>query len=211
MWEQSDSWNISEGTSWWVSQRSSTQEPSEPLWEQQHSQPFQNSSPFYICLDFTSWLKKLPKFRSLDISSSSTFSSAHLCSTISSASHSLWDTHTYLWNSTPVLLEPLTGSSSHLEGLVGVRGHRHGSTGHLLLHEAGLVGSYKENQTVTWSWSHFLSVTRLLWTRHLWKDFTFYNRNDFLKVKYSTSFLDFYFSSKTQMINFPKLFSRSSR
>lgn len=157
MREQSDSWNISEGTSWLVSQTSSAQEPSELLWEQQRSRPFHNSSPLYICLDFTSWLKKFPKFKSLDISSSSTFSSAHLCSTISSASHSLWDRqtdrHTRVWNSAPVHLEPLTGSSSHLEGLVGVGGHRHGSTGHLLLHEAWLVGSYEENQTVTWSLS----------------------------------------------------------
>lgn len=45
-------------------------------------------------VDLRSWLKKVPKFRSLDISSSSTFSKAHLCSTISSASHSLWHTNT---------------------------------------------------------------------------------------------------------------------
>lgn len=46
-------------------------------------------------VDLRSWLKKVPKFRSLDISSSSTFSKAHLCSTISSASHSLWHTQTH--------------------------------------------------------------------------------------------------------------------
>lgn len=29
----------------------------------------------------------------------------------------------------------------HLEGLVGVRGHRHGSACHLVLHDPGLVSS----------------------------------------------------------------------
>lgn len=34
--------------------------------------------------------------------------------------------------------------TSHLEGLVGVRGHRHGSACHLVLHEPGLVSSYQK-------------------------------------------------------------------
>lgn len=211
MWEQSDSWNISEGTSWLVSQTSSAQEPSEPLWEQQRSRPF-HSSPLYICLDFTSWLKKFPKFRSLDISSSSTFSSAHLCSTISSASHSLWDrqTHThryetqhlFCWNHWQKQFSPWRPCWGR-----GASPWQHRSSAPAW----GVTGRQLWGESDTWSWSHFLSVARLLWTRHLWKDFTFYNRNDCLKVKYSTSFLDFYFSSKTQMINFPKLLSRSSR
>lgn len=33
---------------------------------------------------------------------------------------------------------------SHLKSLVGVRGHRHGSTSHLLLHDAWLVSSYED-------------------------------------------------------------------
>lgn len=40
----------------------------------------------------TPWLKSPRKFRSWVISSSSTFSRAHLCSTISRASHSPWNT-----------------------------------------------------------------------------------------------------------------------
>jgi len=36
---------------------------------------------------------------------------------------------------------------AHLEGLVGVGGHRHGSARHLVLHEAWLVGSYENKPT----------------------------------------------------------------
>lgn len=46
----------------------------------------QNVFPCRLCV------KSPRKFRSRDMSSSSTFSRAHLCSTISKASHSLWNT-----------------------------------------------------------------------------------------------------------------------
>ena len=196
-----------------------------------------------------SWLKKVPKFRSLDISSSSTFSSAHLCSTISRASHSLWNTQTqniwplscnrsklfstefernwrsnrlkiffhiffFNWSSCCVLVFtnpilwhnvtmwktnkthfsslPLNTScpspqhkilcnywsnlfinslyfltlSSHLKSLVGVGGHRHGSTRHLVLHDPWLISSCGLTKTL------IKEIKQLNWrsARVFWKN-----------------------------------------
>lgn len=77
--------------------------------------------------DLVSWLKKVPKFRSLDISSSSTFSRAHLCSTISRASHSLWDKQTGSMShgdnpSTPLQKQLPLGFCLTLKALLGSGG-----------------------------------------------------------------------------------------